>query len=152
MGLKFDLQLFALGTYDPKKVIISFGGVELSGYAEDSMVSIAQLGDGTGSIVGCNGDTVRTISPDRRKEVTISLLQSSASNDYLSVIYSRDQSKNDGVLPLIIKDLSGRMTLFASQAWIKNLPEVNRTNNASDGSTEWVLHTAGGEMLVGGHD
>lgn len=148
----FDIQLFALGTYDPKKVIVSFGGVELTGYAESAMISIAPLGDGTSSIVGCHGDVVRTLSPDKRKAVTVTLLQSSSSNDYLSTIYKRDQSQGDGILPLLVKDLSGRTTFFSSQAWITNDPTVNRTNNASDGDNEWVLHTAGGDLLVGGHD
>jgi hypothetical protein len=148
----FDLQLFALGTYDPKKVIVSFGGVEIHGFGESAMVSIAPMGDGTGSVVGCDGDVVRTISPDRRNEVTVTLLQSSSSNDYLSTIYARDQSQGDGVLPLIIKDLSGRLTFFDSLAWITNIPEAARTNNASDGEVEWVLHTASATTFIGGHD
>jgi hypothetical protein len=142
----------SLGTYDPKKVIVSFGGVELKGYAESSMITVSPMGDGTSSIVGCHGDVVRTISPDRRSTVTVTLLQSSSSNDYLSLIYARDRSKGDGVLPLIVKDLSGRLTHFDSQAWINNIPEVNRTNNASDGNTEWVFTTADSMPFVGGHD
>lgn len=142
----------ALGTYDPKKVIVSFGGVELTGFAEDSIVTVAPMGDGIGSIVGAHGDVVRTINPDGRHEVTINLLQSSSSNDFLSAIHMRDLSNGDGVLPLYIKDLSGRTTFFDSQGWIVNSPEVNRTNDAADGSTEWVINTAGGILFVGGHD
>lgn len=152
MELKFDLQLFALGTYDPKKVIVSFGGVEITGFAEDSIIKIAPMGDGTTSIVGCTGDVVRGISPDRRKEVTIRLLQSSSSNDILSTIALRDNQNGDGVLPFLMKDLSGRTTFYSSKAWIVNLPEVNRTNEPAGGSTEWVLNTADGDLFVGGHD
>ena len=139
------------GTYDPKKVIVSFGGVEIGGFGEDSMIKITPMGDGTTSMVGCSGDVVRTISPDNRQEVTLTLLQSSASNDYLSAIYQRDKRVGDGVLPLLIKDLSGRTTFFDSAAWIAKQPEINRGRTAND--TEWVLHTAGdGELFVGGHD
>lgn len=141
-----------LGTYDPKKVIVSFGGVELTGFAEDSIIAIKPMGDGTTSVVGCHGDVVRTISPDRRHEVTTSLLQTSSSNDYLCAIYARDYRQGDGVLPLIIKDLTGNTTFYDSQAWIVNNPEVNRTNDASDGSNEWVFQTANGNLNVGGSD
>ena len=148
----FDLQRFSLGTYDPKKVIVLFGGVEITGFAEDSMIKVKPMSEGSSSIVGAHGDVVRTISPDNRHEVTLSLLQSSASNDVLAVIYQRDKSVGDGVLPLVIKDLSGRMTFVDSQAWIVNNPEVNRTNDAADGGQEWIIHTAGGILFPGGHE
>ncbi len=139
------------GTYDPKKVIVSFGGVEIGGFGEDSIIKVSPMGDGISSVVGCSGDVVRTISPDNRHEVTLTLLQSSASNDYLSAIYQRDKRVGDGVLPLLIKDLSGRMTFFDSAAWVTKQPEVNRGNTANP--NEWVLNTAGnGELFVGGHD
>lgn len=150
---KFDMQLFAdFGTYDPKKVIASFGGVELTGYAENAMITISQMGDGIGSVVGCHGDVIRTISPDNRFEITVTLLQSSSSNDYLSGIHARDKSNGDGVLPLIIKDLSGRTTFVDSQAWITKYPDATRTNNAGDGNLEWVFNTAYGTVFIGGHD
>jgi hypothetical protein len=139
-------------TYDPKKVLVSLGGLNIHGFSEDSIITISPMGDGITSVVGCDGQVVRTLSPDRRHEVTIPLQQSSSSNDELSIIHARDRSKGDGILPLLVKDLSGRTTFFASQAWITKHPEVNRTNDASGGNTEWVLNTADGTLFVGGHD
>lgn len=141
-----------LGTYDPKKVVVLFGGLEITGFAEDSIIKIKPMSDGINSIVGAHGDVVRTISPDGRHEATINLLQSSSSNDLLAVIHARDKSVGDGVLPLVVKDLSGRMTFYDSLAWIVNNPETNRTNDAADGSQEWTIHTAGGTLFPGGHD
>lgn len=139
-----------LGTYDPKKVAISFGGVELSGVDEDNFIKVMQMGDGISSVAGCYGDVVRTMSPDGRHEVTLRLLQSSISNDYLSAIHKRDKKNGDGVLPLIIKDLSGRTTFYNSQAWINKPAEVTRGNKQN--ALEWVFTAAGGELFVGGHD
>ena len=141
-----------LSTYDPKKVIVLFGGVEITGFAEDSIINVKPLSDGISSVVGAHGEVVRTLSPDDRHEVTINLLQSSISNDVLAAVHQRDKRIGDGVLPLVVKDLSGRMTFVDSQAWIVNNPEVNRTNNAADGSQEWVLNTAGGILFPGGND
>ena len=141
-----------MSTYDPKKVIVLFGGVEITGFAEDSIISIKPLGDGITSVVGAHGEVIRTLSPDNRHEVSFKLLQSSASNDVLATIHQRDKRIGDGVLPLVVKDLSGRMTFVDSQAWIVNNPEVSRTNKAEDGSPEWVLNTAGGILFPGGND
>ncbi len=149
--MKFDLQRFnTLGTYDPKKVLVIFGGYEIKGFAEDSIISVKPLGEGIGSIVGCDGSVVRTISNDNRHEVTLYLNMASSSNDVLSVIHARDKSVGDGVLPLVIKDLSGRTTFVDTQAWIVNEPEIGRSKEPDD--VEWTLHTAGGILYVGGHD
>lgn len=139
------------GTYDPKKVLVSFGGVELGGFGEDSIINIEPTGGGITVVTGCHGDKVRAIDPDNGAKVTLTLLQSSASNDYLSAIHLRDKRVGDGVLPLLIKDLSGRTTYFDSAAWINNLPTVKRGKSPND--NEWVIETAGnGELFVGGHD
>lgn len=150
---KFDLQRFSdVATYDPKQVVVTFGGVELNGFSEDSIIKIKPMSKGIESIVGCHGDVVRTISPDRRHEVTINLLQTSSGNDYLSTIHTRDLSEGDGILPLVIKDLSGNTTFYDSQAWIVNKPEVKRGDDAKKGETEWTLQAAGSTLFVGGND
>lgn len=149
---KFDLQLFSLQTYDPKKVIVIFGGAEIHGFAEDSILTIKPLGEGIKSVVGCDGEVVRTISCDDRHEVTINLSQGSSGNDILTAIYARDRTVGDGVLPLVVKDLSGRTTYLGTQSWIERQPEIKRGKDAKNGENEWVFQSAVGILYVGGHD
>lgn len=140
----------AIGTYDPKQVICSFGGVELTGLAEDTAIKIAQLSNGITSKTGCSGDVVRVISPDSRHEITVTLLQTSTSNDYLTAINSRDVTDGTGVLPFLMKDLSGNTTFYNANAWITKKPDVTRGN--TDNDNVWVFHSAGGTLFVGGND
>ena len=44
-----------LKTYDPKKVLIAIGSHSVSGYADDSYVSVEPSGDGTTKKTGCDG-------------------------------------------------------------------------------------------------
>lgn len=100
--LNFNLQLFASGdvlTYDPKKNIIIFGGKQLTGFAEDDMITIKPLGDGMQIYSGADGEVGRSVDPNSTFEVTVSLATSSKSNDYLSSMYNKDRANGGGMAP-----------------------------------------------------
>jgi len=136
-------------TYNPKKVIITFGGVEIKGFTEDSIIEVEPLGEGTKSVIGCDGGVTRSIDPDTRCKVTVKLKASSSSNDYLSTIYAADQSTGGGILPISMKDLSGTTTFAATQAWVTNYPKVSREKEAKE--NEWVFETGAATLFVGGN-
>lgn len=140
--LNFNLQLFASGdvlTYDPKKNIIIFGGKQLTGFAEDDMITIKPLGDGMQIYSGADGEVGRSVDPNSTFEVTVSLATSSKSNDYLSSMYNKDRANGGGMAPLLIKDLSGSTLFFAKQAWVQNFPESKRGRKID--SQDWVFNT-----------
>ena len=141
-------------TYDPKKVIVVFGAIALTGFSEGNFISVETQGDGITAIVGCDQEVVRTIAHDSiLKNIKISLLQSSDSNDKLSLIFDMDNQNGAGVLPLAIKDLSGRSLLVSDQAWIVKKPVMQRGKSASDGTCEWTFQAvvADEAFLIGGH-
>ena len=137
-------------TYDPKKNLIIFGGVEIKGFAEDSAIEAEPLGDGITSVVGCDGETTRSLDPNQNWKVTITLAASSKSNDFLSATHIADRNTGKGILPLLFKDLSGRTTFFASQAWITKMPNITRQKAA--GEAEWVIETGPADVYVGGNN
>ena len=51
-------------TYDPKKVLIACGTHSVTGLADDAFVSVEPAGEGVTRKVGCDGEIVRSISPD----------------------------------------------------------------------------------------
>ena len=125
-------------TYDPKKVIVVFGSVNITGFDEGTFVQIETQGDGTTAVVGCDQEVVRSISPQSiLKKIVITLLQSSDSNDKLSSIQDSDNQSGNGVKALSIKDLSGRTLLKSSSAWIVKKPQVQRGRSADDGKCAW---------------
>ena len=66
-------------TYNPKEVLIALGSHIVTGYAEDSFVSIDPSGDGTTKKTGCDGEVTRSISPDKSYTVKVTLDQMSDS-------------------------------------------------------------------------
>lgn len=126
-------------TYDPKKVIVSYGGVPIEGFAE-TFISITQSNDTFTKKVGADGEVGRTRNNDLTNEVTITLLGSSKSNTYLSLMHAADKASNAGALPLLITDRSGGGLLFFwDAAWIKKIPDLEKGKELSD--IAWVFDT-----------
>ncbi|WP_287056439.1 phage protein [Megasphaera sp.] len=138
-------------TYDPKKNIIIYGGRQLTGFAEDDMITIKPLGDGMQIYSGADGEVGRSVDPNRTFEVKVSLATSSKSNDYLSECYNKDRRTGSYMLPLTIKDLSGSTLFFAKQAWVQNFPESKRGRKIDN--QDWTFNTGQvNDPVIGGND
>ena len=138
-------------TDDPKKNIIIYGGRQLTGFAEDDMITIKPLGDGMQIYSGADGEVGRSVDPNRTFEVKVSLATSSKSNDYLSECYNKDRRTGSYMLPLTIKDLSGSTLFFAKQAWVQNFPESKRGRKIDN--QDWTFNTGQvNDPVIGGHD
>jgi hypothetical protein len=109
--------------YDPKKVIVVFGGVPIGGYADGDFIEVAPNdADGFKKQVGADGEVARAQSADNTHNVTLTLMQSSMSNQYLSGIRTMDKMTGKGCLPLAITDVNGVSLHFWPEAWIKGDP------------------------------
>ena len=138
-------------TYDPRKHVIIFGGKQITGFADDNMITIKPKGDGMQIYSGADGEVGRSVDPNRTFEITIALATSSKSNTYFSNCYNNDRATGKGMQPLIIKDLSGDTMFFAKQAWVANFPESKRGRKID--SQEWTLHTGQIDApIVGGNN
>lgn len=138
-------------TYDPKKNIIIYGGRQLTGFADDDMITIKPLGDGMQIYSGADGEVGRSVDPNRTFEVKVSLATSSKSNDYLSECYNKDRRTGSYMLPLTIKDLSGSTLFFAKQAWVQNFPESKRGRKIDN--QDWTFNTGQvNDPVIGGND
>lgn len=138
-------------TYNPKMLVIVYGSREVDGFAEDDMVIIKPLGEGTQIYSGADGSVGRSMDPNQTYEVTIALATTSKTNDYFSNVYNLDRSTGRGILPLTIKDLSGTTVFQANQAWITNFPEHKRGRKIE--AQEWVFHTGQvANPMIGGND
>lgn len=127
-------------TYNPKEVIAVCGPHIVSGYADDSFISIEPNGDGITKKVGCDGEIVRAVSPDNTYKVKLTLLQTSDTNAFLDRMVDLDRDTGDGVFPVLIKDLRGGLLFSTEAAWcIKKAPVV-RGKEANN--REWELDTA----------
>lgn len=126
-------------TYDPKLIVITFGGIALTGYEDGTFVDAKPSADRFSRKVGADGEVARSRSADRTHEITLTLQQVSPSNDYLSSVLLLDTVANKGVLPLQIADLNGTSIQFWDAAWIKTPP--NNVSAKEVGPRTWVFDT-----------
>ena len=126
-------------TYDPKKVIVTFGGMPISGFAAGTFINVTPSADRFTKVVGADGEVSRSKSADNTHEITITLLQSSLSNQYLSGIETLDKISSRGILPLTITDLNGLTIKFWPEAWISADPDLGYAAEQTD--REWTFQT-----------
>jgi hypothetical protein len=134
-------------TYDPKQVVITIGGVPMSGFADGTFLEVQREDDGYTKVVGADGYTTRTRSNNRSGSITLTLKQSSPSNDVLSGFAILDEATNTAVLPIFIKDLSGNSVFFSAQGWVKKF--ANSTYGKDLDNREWTIDCADFDVFVG---
>jgi hypothetical protein len=126
--------------YDPKKVVITFGGVPLDGFTDGDFISVAPNdADGFKKVVGADGEVARAQSNDNTHNVTLTIMQSSLVNAQLSNIRNTDKLTGKAIQPLSITDLNGGSLHFWPQAWIKGDPEWGYGKELKE--RQWVFDT-----------
>lgn len=126
-------------TYDAKSVVITWGGVQLTGYPEGTFIAISKSADNVMRKVGADGDVSRSINSDKTYDITLTLEGTSASNDYISGIRLLDDKTGKGVLPFLMQDLSGSTLFFAESAWVSKDADVEFGNEISENA--WAFQT-----------
>lgn len=135
-------------TYDPAGIIFTFGGILISGYAPDTFITATRNSDAFTLQVGAGGQTCRSRSQDKSGTITVSLMQSSPTNDVLSALADIDEKTGSGLGAVLIKDVNGTTVISAENAWIKKKPEAPFAKEAS--IREWVIETGELDHFIGG--
>ena len=136
-------------TFDAKKVQVIFNGLSISGFADGTFANVEREEQGFTKVTGADGFTSRSKSNNRSGSVTITLLQTSPSNDVLSNILAQDELNANAVYPLTIKDLSGESLYFTSTAWIQKAPTIQYGKEIN--SVEWIIDCSDLQMKVAGN-
>ena len=129
----------AVKTYNPKEVTVALGNHIVTGFADDSFITIDPNGDGITKKVGCDGEIVRSVSPDDTYIVKISLLQTSATNSFLQGQIAKDIKNGSGMFAVTVKDLKGGMVFSTDAAWAAKPASRGYGKEASN--REWEIHT-----------
>ena len=103
----------SLFTYSPKQVIFSVGGYTLTGWQS---IGVTRSVQGFTPIRGIRGKNTRVQNTDTSATITISILQTSMSNDTLSRIHALDLERGTGRLDILLKDKSGTGVYGSSEA------------------------------------
>jgi hypothetical protein len=141
----------APATLDPSQCIVIFNGQQLQGFAPGTFVKPSRDEDAVSKTTGADGEVVRVRNRNRGGSVTVTLLQSSASNDVLSAMANLDENGlPGGVGALLVKDNTGRALYSAEAAWVKKQPDGEHAKEAT--TREWVIDCAVLAMFVGGNN
>lgn len=139
----------SVGTYASDQVSVTTGPHSVSGFGPDTFVVVEREVETFTKTTGADGEVSRSKSANKSGSITITLQQTSASNDVLSAFALADEQTNSGTFPVMIKDASGRSIMSAENCWVSAYPSVAFA--AASGTYEWVLHADNINMLVGGN-
>jgi len=126
-------------TYNPKQVTLSLGAKTMTGFMDGTFI-LAERNDQAFHLkVGSDGEGARAKSADQSGKVTLTLLQTSPSNDDLSAFANADELSGAGEFPLLLRDASGRTLMSAVTAWIQKFANTEFAKEVV--GRQWVIET-----------
>lgn len=139
------------GSYDPSQVVVTIGGVIVTGFSDGDSIAARRSEDTYFVRVGTDGGVARARNASAMGEIEIKLLQTSGANAALSALFNTDDLVNGGLatIPVGIFDGSGGSLASASQAWIKSMPEMILGKEVSE--RVWVLSCADLKLFHAGN-
>lgn len=136
-------------TYDPKQVSMIVGGKIASGFADGTFIMIERNEPAFNLKVGTDGEGTRAKSNNKSGKITITLMQSSSFNDVLSGFAAADELSNAGVVPILLRDASGRTLCTALSAWVQKYANSEFAKEVT--TRVWILETDEIDIFVGGN-
>lgn len=134
----------AVKTYNPRKVTCALGRHIVSGFADDSFITVEYGGDGTSHVEGADGEVVRSTDPTRMYTLKIALLQTSPTSAYLQKMYDKDQKEGTGTFSVNINDLLGKEKFVGGPAWVAKPASFVRGKQQNN--REWEIVVANGDF------
>lgn len=136
--------------WNPDLVDHIFGGVPLSGFAEDAMSTFEPQSETFVLVKGVDGQFTRTFQPGQWARWTIKLMSSSKSNDVLSAAHNADMltAGGAGVVPCAVNDRNGTGLMAAAECYVEKFPNVNMGSKAE--AREWSIIVVNYKLFVGG--
>lgn len=131
-------------TYSPKKVQLAIGPHIATGYADGTFIQVERTADQFQVVVGADGESARSASADKSGTIVVTVLQTSASNDFLSTALITDELTNLNTFPVLLRDGSGRTLVQAGEAWVKKYATIELGKEIV--AREWTIET--GELLI----
>lgn len=138
---------FTVNTYSPKDVLFEIGGYQLTGWQS---ITTNRTVKGFTVIRGIRGKNTRVKNVDTSATITISLIQSSQGNDFLSYIHDLDLDEGTARIALTLKDKSGRSVFSSNEAYITGYPVATFSGQFEYRNWELFCQTTG-TYTVGGN-
>lgn len=139
----------SVGTYSPRDIELIVAGVPIRGYMSGTFISTERNADSFSLDIGADGEAARTASADRSGRITLTLQQTSPSNDFLSGLIIADELTSNAVFPVLLKDTQGRTLEASACAWL--VKPANTEYSDEQSGREWMIECANLTKFVGGN-
>jgi len=137
-------------TYDPEKALVLVDGVAISGFADGTAITLAYDEPRFSTSVGQGGSVAIARNASKLATLTITLQQTSASNDVLSgLMQAHMTGLKNGIGIVTVLDASGRTAAAATDCYIENMAQIVLGKEITN--REWVIKLARAEIFVGGN-
>lgn len=126
-----------LGTYDPKEVTLVHHGINISGFADGTFITIARnVKDLYTMHVGAHGESARTKNNDTTGTITFTLKSTSPSNAVL------DKMKNNPAtgVTMVKNNSTSKFICTSAESWVGVDPDNEFA--AEESMIEWVITCA----------
>lgn len=146
-----------IATFAPNSVIVTItheaSGIShvVQGFSEDSIVNIERNAETFTMYTGADNTSTRIYNANKSAMLTLSLQQTSASNDVLSLLYQNDSASpsSEGLFSISVTDASGRSRYFSDDAYIGVVPNSPFANSMQ--TRDWIIHAHNLETYIGGN-
>lgn len=146
-----------LATYAPDEVVVIISqkssglSEKVMGFMEDSFITIARMNESWTHTTGADNLATRTYSANSSGTITLSIMQSSNSNDVLTALWERDNNlkNNKGLFSITVKDASGRSVYYSPEAYIGKIPDSAFGSGVS--GRDWVVNCTNLKHYIGGN-
>lgn len=146
----------ATKTLDPSRYTVTVQGVQVQGVADDTFFKLTMEGQQVMDEIGGQGDVVRIISRDQRATLEITLLPTSATNDFFSSLINQDLNANGpsstggyAVGASSLADLNGTTVIDAEETWLLQFADTELGSKRYN--RVWKLRFAKARVNVGGN-
>jgi hypothetical protein len=136
-------------TFDSRQLSIIIGTHIVSGYSENSILTLSLDAPEWVETVDANGVTTRRKNNNNNATAVINLTQASPSNDVLSTYLNLDRQFSTGSFPVVIKDNNGSMLVTSDEAYI----DVSANGNidaTGENERSWTIKLIDAGWFIGG--
>jgi len=145
----------SLQTYSPEfsDLIISNEQINhiVTNYAEGTFIGIEPHSERFAPVYGAKGEAYRAHNPVKAFDLSVTLSQTSHSNDVLSALLNLDRETLEGTFTLTFKDSSGTTIFTENSAYIGSEPSQSFAGGGGIESREWTIHLPNPSYTLGGN-
>ena len=135
-------------TFDPSQLSVVFGTSAMVGFAEDTMISVETEDQQYNDNTDIHGNVTRYKVNRNTARITLTLTESSVSNDVLSNYAELDRASDAGSFPIMIKDPNGTTLFSSTSGYVLQKPSVDFGMEAKN--REWQIKATNVSNFIGG--